>query len=139
LISLTQAFIKINCPPKEILMNVKINTKDGIVFCEMIAGDSIIRSDGDVTDLLAICFDANTNRFLIHADNLTNDFFDLKTKNAGLILQKFVNYNCRLALLIPGEKLQHPRMKEFVLEANQGDSFHFFEERESALAWLIRC
>ncbi|MGE5370749.1 MAG: DUF4180 domain-containing protein [Solirubrobacterales bacterium] len=88
-------------------------------------------------DLVAACGEHDTQRLLIHAENLPPAFFDLKTKLAGEVLQKFVNYQIRAAAVVPPESLAKGRFREFALEANRGRQFRFFEKRQEAIDWLV--
>lgn len=68
---------------------------------------------------------------------LSEEFFDLKTKLAGNIIQKFVNYGIKAAVIIPQEKIQSDRFKEMVLEMNKGNHFRLYWGKEEAEKWLL--
>ena len=48
-------------------------------------------------DLVAACLENDTGRIMLQADNLTPEFFQLKTGLAGSILLKFANYCLKVA------------------------------------------
>ena len=74
---------------------------------------------------------------MLHAANLTDDFYRLKTGLAGDILQKFSTYRIRVAAVLTPELVSQSRFREMVLEANRGSQFHVFYKLEEAEKWLI--
>jgi hypothetical protein len=75
---------------------------------------------------------------LLYAENLTEHFFDLSSGEAGAILQKFRNYYIRVAVVLPEDKSQlSSKFREMAAEENRSNDIRFFENRDSAEAWLI--
>lgn len=95
-----------------------------------------LSSEQDALELVAACGEYNTDRVMLHASNLTDDFYQLRTGLAGAVLQKFANYRIRAAAVLTPELVNQGRFKEMVLEANRGNQFRVFYDRESAEAWL---
>ena len=58
-----------------------------------------IRSVKDILDAIGACFGADG--LLLTEDDLAPEFFDLKSGFAGELLQKFVNYGVRVAIILP--------------------------------------
>jgi len=75
---------------------------------------------------------------MIHYNALSDNFFKLKTKAAGNILQKFMNYNIKAVAVIPNEITQRGIFREFALETNKGNHFRMYESREEAEKWLLQ-
>jgi hypothetical protein len=86
-------------------------------YIECIPGKRFIANEQDAIDLIAICGEYDTNRLMLHSGNLPEDFFNLKTGFAGIILQKFVNYHIKAAAILPSEQINQGRFKEMVIEA----------------------
>ena len=64
-------------------------------------------------------------------------FFDLKSGEAGEILQKYRNYGVRLAVIGGlAEAAANARFSEAMIEENRQQHFRLFAEREQAIAWL---
>ncbi len=59
-------------------------------------------------------------------------FFDLRTKLAGEILQKLVNYNLKCAIIgdISAHLSKSNALRDFVYESNQGAHVHFYTEQQ---------
>jgi len=88
-------------------------------------------------DLVVACGQNNTNKLLLHAENFTDDFYRLRTGVAGEILQKFSTYRIQVAAVLTPELVNQGRFREMVLEANRGNQFRVFYNRESAEQWLV--
>jgi hypothetical protein len=73
---------------------------------------------------------------LIEAHRLAADFFDLRTRFAGELLQKLENYGIVVAVVIPTDASQSDRFREFVAEARRGRRFRVFEEKVGAEEWI---
>jgi len=108
------------------------------VECTSGAGN-LIASERDALDLVAACGENGTHRLLIQAENLTPEFYQLKTGLAGAILLKFSNYFLKVAALLTPELVNQGRFREMVLEANRTSrEFKVFYDHESAEKWLLR-
>lgn len=115
---------------------VLVVQKRGRAFIEGVSGKKLIENEQDVVELVGLCVENNTIRILLHSDNLPAAFCDLKSGLAGMILQKFANYQMRAAAILP-TKLVMGRFGEFVLEANRGKTFRVFQDRNEAERWLL--
>jgi hypothetical protein len=86
-----------------------------------------IRSGGDALDLIASALEQGVDLVVVPVDRLDPDFFQLRTGVAGEIVQKFVNYRLRLAVV--GDVAHHvarsPTVRDFVAEANRGRQLWF--------------
>ena len=77
---------------------------------------------------------------LLYAPNLTAEFFDLSSGQAGSILQKLRNYGLRLAVICPqGTVRFSSRFGEAAAEERRGGYFAVFDTRAQALEWLAAC
>lgn len=116
-------------------MNITVvETHEGI-YLEGISGK--IKNERDAVDVVALCGEHSTNRLMLHADNLTEHFFDLKTRVAGDILQKFVNYGIKAVLVLPFKAGKQGRFGEMAIEANRSRHFGVFYDRKDAEEWLL--
>jgi hypothetical protein len=118
-------------------MHAKIEEKNGVTFVEGVQGGTFIKNEKDALDIAGICGDNGTSRVLLHSENLSDDFFDLKTGVAGGVLQKFINYRIHAAAVIPVERIGKGRFFEMVVESNRGRDFRVFQDRDKAVEWLV--
>ncbi len=73
---------------------------------------------------------------MIHECCLPAEFFDLKTRLAGMIFQKLANYHLVCAIVVAINDIEQKRFQELILEANRGNQYRFFNDRSSAETWL---
>lgn len=90
-----------------------------------------LRSDRDAVELIAelinATFEHGAGLIVIPAERLDDDFFRLKTCVAGEMLQKFVNYRTRVAILgdISSFVAESAPLRDFVYESNRGNQVWF--------------
>jgi PadR family transcriptional regulator, regulatory protein AphA len=118
-------------------MKTMLVKKDGKIIIECTGGTRCIRNDQDALELVAACGEYNTNLLLIHAENLTNEFYQLHTGVAGSILLKFVNYSIKAAAILSPKLVNQGKFQEMVIETNRGRDFRVFYNRENAEEWLF--
>lgn len=90
----------------------------------------------EVQDILDIMADAGYNGckgIIIHEQTLNRDFFDLKTKLAGEILQKFSNYRMKLAIVGDFSDVKSKSLRDFIRESNKLGIIRFVQDIETAL------
>lgn len=81
----------------------------------------------------------NCNRIVVHRESLGEAFFDLKTKIAGEVLQKLMNYNIKIAIVGDFSEVQSNALKDFIYECNKGKAVFFkatIEEAANALEMI---
>ena len=98
-----------------------------------------LRSERDASHLLSAAWAGNATCVALPIERLGPDFFQLETRIAGEIAQKFVNYQMRLAIVgdISSFRDQSKALRDFVSESNRGPSLWFakdWSEFESRLA-----
>lgn len=103
---------------------------------EGMPGQQIISSINDVSTVLEACFDNATRCILLYPENLTKQFFDLSSQEAGTILQKLRNYHIRLAIVCAPNLQLSRRFSEMMVDENRGPYFRLFNERSAAQDWL---
>ncbi len=81
-----------------------------------------IASDRDATDVIGDCLGQGARWAAVPAVRFADGFFVLSTRMAGEIIQKFVNYHIRLAVVGDlGDHLAASKpLRDFVYESNRG-------------------
>jgi PadR family transcriptional regulator, regulatory protein AphA len=119
-------------------MDYRVVENGQVCFIECLMDGGQITSENDALDLVGACGENETHRLLLYAENLTQDFYHLRTGLAGVVLQKFATYAVKTAAVLTPELVNQGRFREMVLEANRSNRlFHVFYNREDAEAWLI--
>jgi len=120
-------------------MNYRLVEHAQSQFVEVLPGDGRIESENDALDLVGACGEFRVQRLLLYAENLSEDFYHLRTGLAGAVMLKFSNYRIKFAAVLTPELVNQGRFEEMVLEANRSNNlFHVFYDREQAVEWLVR-
>ena len=110
-------------------MPAQIHEFNGERIFECEADGPRLRRDRDATDILTEVW-ANKARWIaIPVQRLGDEFFDLKTRIAGEVLQKFSGYGVRVAIVgdISSYVEASNSLRDFVRESNRGNQFWFVE------------
>lgn len=106
-------------------MEIVTHNVNGSRIAELVSEELIINNNEDGLDLLGNLYYQGFDKILIHEENLTPDFFDLKNGIAGEILQKFSNYRVRLAIVGDFSKYTSKSVNDFIYESNKGKQIVF--------------
>jgi PadR family transcriptional regulator AphA len=101
-----------------------------------VSGAPLLARVGDVIELLGLCAEHDTSRVLVYPSNLTPGFFELRTQEAGEVLQKLRTYRVRLALVVAASELPEGHFTEMAREEGRSRDFAVFDSRDEALDWL---
>ena len=111
-------------------------TASGTIIAEVIPAADLISGPDDILDLMAEARYNGSGTMIIHDRSLHPDFFDLKTRIAGEILQKFSNYRMRLAIIGDFDQFKSKSLKDFIRESNRTGVINFVCNLDEALARL---
>lgn len=94
------------------------------------SGDKL-HTDRDASTLIGDALGEQAGTVVVPVACLSGDFFVLRTRLAGEIVQKFTNYGLRLVIL--GDIAKHieasTALRDFVYEANQRTNLWFLPDR----------
>jgi hypothetical protein len=101
----------------------------------IIGNDSgpLLTSERDVNDWIGAPWDAEAKLVAIPVSRLSEEFFQLSTRIAGAIIQKFVNYRAQLVIVgdisrwITGSNA----LRDFVYESNKGREVWFLPDLDA--------
>lgn len=105
-------------------------------IAELVDSNFYIQEVQDAVDLLGDASYNECDRIVIYEKNLHDDFFQLKTKLAGEILQKFSNYRIKAAIVGEFSKFKSKSLQDFIRECNRGNQIFFVDSLESAIEKL---
>jgi hypothetical protein len=105
---------------------------------QLVSTGIVINNIDDGTDLVGNTYFQGLNKLIINEEQLTPSFFDLSSKLAGEILQKFSNYQIKLAIVGDFEKFKSVSLKDFILESNKTGKINFVNSTLEAIAALNR-
>lgn len=118
-------------------MKIQSHPINDTEIAEVISDEIIIRNTEEALDLLGNVYYQGFDRMIIHRKNITPDFFNLKNKMAGDILQKFSNYRVRLAIVGDFSELPGKSLRDFIFESNKGKAVNFVASVNEALRVLV--
>jgi hypothetical protein len=119
-------------------MEFIIHETDNGKVAELISDSVAVRNLQDGLDMIQKFLFSDTNKIIVRKENIVPEFFDLNTRLAGNILQKFVNYHIKLAIVGDFKNITSEPLKAFVYESNRGNEIFFLEDVETAIARLIK-
>ena len=114
-------------------MEIKTHNIDNTKVAEIITDKVILRSTEDGLELLGNLYYQGFDKIIIHEKNITPEFFDLRTKIAGEILQKFAQYQMPLIIVGDFSKYQSKRLNDFIFESNKSKQINFIEALSNIL------
>ncbi len=76
---------------------------------------------------------------VFHKQSIPESFFDLKTRLAGEILQKFSNYRVKLAIVGDFGGYSSKALADFIRECNRGNQVFFVSDIDTAIAKMESC
>lgn len=117
-------------------MEIKIHTIIDFKIAEIISDTIIINSIEDGVNLMGNIYYQDTDKIILHEKNITPEFFDLKTRIAGEILQKFSTYQIRLVIVGDFSKFSSRNLQDFIFESNKGKQVNFLKTLEEAFEAL---
>ena len=95
-----------------------------------------ILSAADISAALAASVEQGG--LVIDEKDLSAEFFDLKSGLAGQVLQKFVNYRTKLAVIVRDPAGYGARFSELAYEHRTHPHVRFFNAEQTARQWLAQ-
>lgn len=116
-------------------MNIEMKNNIAIV-----REPGVLITDGSsAMDLLAtVRYETGCSAMVLHKEQIGEAFFRLSKGLAGEVLQKFVNYQMKLAIVGDFSGYTSKPLRDFIRESNEGRQICFQPDEEAALAWLGR-
>lgn len=96
-------------------------------------GEHLISTPQDAVELIAAArYETGCQALILPKETLSEDFFRLSTGLAGEVLQKFVNYGMRVALVGDFSQYTSKPLRDFIRESNRGNAVLFVRTEEEA-------
>ena len=116
-------------------MGMRIEAKNGVA---VIHSDEVIITDtGAALDLIAtVQYETGLDRVAIPKAAIAEDFFVLSNGIAGDVLQKFVNYRVKLAIVGDFSGYTSKPLRDFMVESNKGGHVYFVADEADAVRRL---
>ncbi|WP_088011080.1 DUF4180 domain-containing protein [Gottfriedia acidiceleris] len=120
-------------------MNIKTLKANGHIIAIANPDSVILMNEQSALDLImTISYDHKSNRIALNKEAISEDFFNLSTKLAGAVLQKFVNYNIKFAIIGDFSSYTSKALKDFIYECNKGKNVFFLSTEQEAIDRLSK-
>jgi len=117
-------------------VKASLKTWNNQSYIDLSESDFSIQSEAQLNDLLSQCYYHKSNLILLDEHNLSAEFFNLRSGLAGAAMQKFANYQTKVAILLPPDAEHNERFKELMYEMNRSNHFRFYDNQIEAERWL---
>jgi hypothetical protein len=119
-------------------MDINLISINDFNIAEIISNTIELNNEQDALDILANCAYQDATRIMMYQENITEDFFDLKTTLAGDVLQKFSNYRVKLAIVGDFTKYNSKSLRDFIYESNKTGRISFVATKQEAIDALSK-
>ncbi len=114
-------------------MEIKTVQKNGNTAALVHSDEPVITDVTSALDFMAtVKYEAGCDRIALNKEAITEDFFKLSTCLAGEILQKFINYCVKFAIVGDFSHYTSKPLKDFMYESNRGNDIFFVSTQEEA-------
>ncbi|MEK8126706.1 DUF4180 domain-containing protein [Paenibacillus filicis] len=106
----------------------------------VVTGSEVLIEDVQTAlDLMAsVQYETGCHRIVLNKSLLSESFFDLKTRLAGEILQKFINYHVKIAIIGDFSGYASKSLRDFIYESNNGKDVFFLPTEQQGIEKLSR-
>lgn len=118
---------------------MKITTlkKNNVEIAVVNSNRLLIEDVRSALDFMAtVKYETGCDHIILNKSAICEDFFHLSTKLAGEILQKFVNYTVKLAVVGDFSAYTSKSWLDFVYESNKGKDLFFLPDEAQAVERL---
>lgn len=120
-------------------MNIKKTSANGTEIAVVKSDGVCISNVQSALDfMMSVNYETGSHSIVINKEAVIEDFFILSTKIAGEILQKFINYHFKLAIVGDFSGYTSKPLKDFIYECNKGRDIFFVSSVEDAIERLGR-
>ena len=122
------------------MLATKFYELHGVRVLECVPDGTRLQTYNDAVDLVGKTFENRATLIVIPVECLVDEFFKLKTRIAGELIQKFVQYRRHLVIVgdISGFLAESSALRAFVAESNRGKEVWFLASRDELNDRLAR-
>ncbi|WP_025844191.1 MULTISPECIES: DUF4180 domain-containing protein [Brevibacillus] len=120
-------------------MKIAKQTVNGVDLAIVTSEEVVVADVQAALDLMAtVRYEVDCDRIILRKSMFAESFFDLKTRLAGEILQKFSNYRMKMAIVGDFSAYTSKSLRDFIYESNNGSDFFFVPTEQEAIEKLSR-
>ncbi|SET00996.1 protein of unknown function [Natronincola peptidivorans] len=119
-------------------MKIKKIKENGVDIAIVSSNEIIIIDVQSALDFIAtVNYETGCDSIILNKSAIYEDFFNLKTRLAGEILQKFINYRVKIAIVGDFSIYSSKSLRDFIYESNKGIDIFFLADEKKAIEKLI--
>lgn len=108
---------------------------DSIVYIK--SEDILISDSQSALDLMmTVKYEKDCSKIILDKKAICEEFFRLSSGIAGEVLQKFINYHIKLAIIGDFFKYTSKPLHDFIYECNKGNDIFFVDNLDQAVEKL---
>ncbi|MEK5162195.1 DUF4180 domain-containing protein [Paenibacillus sp. FSL R5-0527] len=118
-------------------MQIKKVEANGRDIAVVSSNEVVIHDVQSALDLMAtVRYETGCDRIVMDQSLINESFFDLKTRLAGEIVQKFINYQAKVAIVGDFSGYASKSLRDFIYESNSGNDLFFMPSEQQAIEKL---
>jgi hypothetical protein len=118
-------------------MNIDIIKENNVEIAIISSSEILITDVQSALDIMAtVSYETGSDRMILNKYVISEDFFNLRTGLAGDILQKYINYKMKIAIVGDYSIYSSKSLKDFIYECNNGKDVFFLSSEEEAIQKL---
>lgn len=115
-------------------MNIKTIENNKIPMAYITSRQLLITDSQSALDLMAtVKYETSCARIILEKSSVCEDFFHLSTCLAGEILQKYINYGIKIAIIGDYSSYNSKPLHDFIYECNHGKDIFFAASLDEAV------
>lgn len=120
-------------------MKIETITENGVLIALAEGPEKLITGPQAALDLaMTVKYETGSQRIVLPKKLVVEEFFILSSGMAGEILQKYINYQLKLAIWGDFSRYTSKPLHDFIYESNQGKDFFFVATQEEAVSRLAQ-
>ena len=113
-----------------------LGQNDSIVYIKS-EGILITDSQSALDLMMTVKYETDCTRIVIDKEAIIEDFFKLSSGIAGEVMQKFINYHIKLAIVGDFSKYTSKPLQDFIYECSKGHNIFFVDNLDLAVEKLF--
>ncbi|AKL95151.1 hypothetical protein CACET_c17020 [Clostridium aceticum] len=119
-------------------MKIEKMKENDIEIAIVSSSEILITNVQSALDFIAtVNYETGCDSIILNKSAICEDFFNLKTGLAGEILQKFINYRVKIAIVGDFSIYSSKSLRDFIYESNKGKDLFFLVDEKEAIEKLI--
>ena len=120
-------------------MKIEKRVENGVPIALVEGEEKALTSPQEALDLaMTVKYETGSQRIALPKKLVAEEFFILSSGMAGEILQKYINYQFKLAIWGDFSRYTSKPLHDFIYESNQGKDFFFVATQEEAVSRLAQ-